>query len=101
MVSQAIIYLGGYPDPQTGRAIVSLEHAKFHIDLLALLQEKTKGNLTPEEDSDLNQVLNALRLQFVEISKAVAQMQAKAAMEAQAAAKGGPASAPQLRLRTE
>lgn len=109
IVTQALLYLGGFPDPQTGRAIVSLEHAKFHIDLLAVLQAKTKGNLSTDEDTDLSQALNELRLRFVDISKAVAQMQAKAAMEAQAGAPGmggmggvpGSGAGPGLRLRSE
>lgn len=106
IVTQALLYLGGFPDPQTGRAMVSLEHAKFHIDLLAVLQEKTKGNLSQEDDTDLTQALNELRLRFVDISKAIAQMQAKAAMEGQAGAAGmggpsGPAVGPKLKLRSE
>lgn len=110
LVMQALLYLGGMPDPQTGRAIVSLEHAKYHIDMLTTLEEKTKGNLTPEESSDLSRALTELRMRYVEISKAVAQMQAKAAMQAAQGggpgAAGGPAPtiadvAPKLRLRTE
>jgi hypothetical protein len=77
LATQAMIYMGGFPDPQTGRAIVSLEHAKFHIDLLGVLEEKTKGNVTPQEAQDLSQVLNQLRLRFVEITKAVAQVAAE------------------------
>lgn len=77
MITQALMYLGGFPDPQTGRAVVSLEHAKFHIDLLAVLQEKTKGNLTPQETQDLTQAVSQLRLRFVEITKAIAQMAAQ------------------------
>ena len=90
MITQALMYLGGFPDPQTGRAIVSLEHAKFHIDLLAVLQEKTKGNLTTQEAQDLNQAVSQLRLRFVEIGKAVAQM----ASERQGQGKGGIPGAP-------
>lgn len=73
MVTQALLYMGGFPDPATGRAIVSLEHARFNIDLLAVLEEKTKGNLTAEEASDMSTALNELRLRFVEIAKAIAQ----------------------------
>lgn len=109
LVTQALLYLGGFPDPQTGRAIVSLEHARFHIDLLAVLEEKTKGNLGAEEASDLSQALNELRLRFVEITKAVAQMQAKAAAnQGGLGGMGGPGAMPggggdfnpNLRLRT-
>ncbi len=81
LITQALMYMGGFPDPETGRAMVSLEHAKFHIDLLAVLEAKTKGNLAAEEAADLAQVLNQLRLQFVEISKAVAQAIAKGAVK--------------------
>jgi hypothetical protein len=88
MIMQAITYMGGFPDPETGRAMVSLEHAKFHIDLLAVLEEKTKGNLTAEEAADLAQVLNQLRLQFVEISKAVSAAIAKGAMKGPGGAGG-------------
>lgn len=70
---QALMYLGAFPD-ESGRAMVSLEHAKLHIDLLDVLEKKTAGNLTDEETKDLQQVLSDLRLRFVEITKAVANM---------------------------
>ena len=74
MVTQALMYMGAFPDPETGRAIVSLEHARFHIDLLGVLEEKTRNNLTPDEASDMSQALNELRHRFVEIVQAIAQM---------------------------
>ena len=74
MVTQALMYMGAFPDPETGRAIVSLEHARFHIDLLGVLQEKTKNNLATDEASDLTQALAELRTRYVEIVQAVAQM---------------------------
>lgn len=77
LITQALMYMGGFPDPETGRAMVSLDHARFHIDLLGVLEQKTKGNLAPEEASDLSQALNELRLRFVDITKAVAEMQAQ------------------------
>lgn len=89
MIMQAMTYMGGFPDPETGRAMVSLEHAKFHIDLLAVLEEKTKGNLSAEEAAALAQVLNQLRLQFVEISKAVAQAIASGKIRAGGGGAGG------------
>lgn len=76
MVSQALMYMGAFPDPETGRPIVSLEYAKFHIDLLEVLLDKTKGNLTEQEASDLKQVLSELRLRYVELTQAVAKMYA-------------------------
>jgi hypothetical protein len=71
LVTQALIYMGGFPDPQTGRAMVSLEHAKFHIDMLGVLEAKTKGNLTKEEGEDLTLALSELRMRFVEIVKMI------------------------------
>ncbi|MBL8990597.1 MAG: DUF1844 domain-containing protein [Phycisphaerae bacterium] len=71
LVTQALLYLGGFPDPQTGRAIVSLDYARFHIDLLGVLETKCKGNLSPEEAADLNQALYELRMRYVEIGKYV------------------------------
>ncbi|MFN7021587.1 MAG: DUF1844 domain-containing protein [Phycisphaerales bacterium] len=103
-VMQALLYLGGIPDPQTGRAVVSLEHARFNIDMLTVLEHKTKGNLTPEESTELSQALAELRARFVEISRAVVQMQAKQA--AAGGATGMPGgepgiSMPNLRLRND
>ncbi len=74
LATQALMYMGAFPDPETGRAIVSLEHARFHIDLLGVLEDKTKGNLTPEEKHDLEQTTGELRMRFVEIVQAIAQM---------------------------
>ena len=71
LVMQALLYLGAMPDPATGKAVVSLEYAKLNIDLLGILEEKTKGNLTEEEQQVLSQTASELRLQFVEVSKAV------------------------------
>lgn len=66
LASQALMYLGAFPDEQ-GRAVVVPEYAKMHIDLLDVLKEKTKGNLNPEEDEELDQVLVELRNRFVQI----------------------------------
>ena len=104
MITQALMYMGGFPDPETGRAMVSLEHAKFHIDLLGVLEEKTKGNLTEEEASDLSRALTELRMRFVEISKAVAAAIERGAVRSAAAPGGpqgprvGPATGPSLGL---
>jgi hypothetical protein len=92
MVTQALMYMGAFPDPETGRAIVSLEHARFHIDLLAVLEAKTKSNLTPEEAGDLAQALNELRVRFVEIVQAVAQMKKEGKLKPAGPGGGGPMS---------
>ena len=71
LATQALMYLGAIPD-QSGRAMVSLDVAKLNIDLLGVVQDKTKGNLSDEEQQMLDGTLNELRLQFVEVTKAVA-----------------------------
>jgi len=52
---------------------VDLELAKQNIDLLELMQEKTKGNRTPEEDQLINQLLFETRMRFVEAQKRLGQ----------------------------
>ena len=69
LASSAAIHFGDLPDPATGEpAEVNLEGAAQMIDILALLEEKTRGNLTMEERQVLEQVLYELRLRFVEAS---------------------------------
>ena len=73
LATNTLSYLGYVPDPYTGQAMVSLEYAKLHIDLLGVLEQKTKGNLTEDEKSALEKTLSQLRMAFVEVSQAVAQ----------------------------
>ncbi|RMH27635.1 MAG: DUF1844 domain-containing protein [Planctomycetota bacterium] len=92
LATQAIMYLGGIPDPD-GRAIVAPEYARHYIDLLGVLEEKTKGNLTDEESKELTGVLHELRTRFVEIVQGVAA--AVAEEEAKKTARGdAPGQAP-------
>lgn len=72
MATQALMYMGAFPDPQTGQAMVALDVAKLHIDMLGVLDEKTKGNLSDDESKALTGILTELRMQFVEVTKAVA-----------------------------
>lgn len=67
LATQALLYLGAIPDPETGRAIVAPEHAKMHIDMLAVIEEKTRGNLTKDEEEELKAVLHELRMRFVQL----------------------------------
>jgi hypothetical protein len=71
LVAQIFYSLGGMQDPKTGRRMVDLEMAKHHIDTLAMLEEKTKGNLTPEEKQALDQALYETRMQYVQIAQRV------------------------------
>ena len=67
LASTAAIHFGDLPDPQSGEpADPHLEGAAQMIEILALLEQKTRGNLTLEERQLLEQVLHELRLRFVE-----------------------------------
>ena len=69
LASTAAIHFGDLPDPVTGqKAALNLDGAAQMIEILALLDEKTRGNLTAEERQLLEQVLYELRLRFVEAS---------------------------------
>ena len=66
---QAAIFLGQMPNPATGKKEENIEQAKFIIDTLVMLNDKTKGNLTTEEAKLLENVLYELRMQYVEKAK--------------------------------
>lgn len=68
--SSALMHLGDAPNPETGRFEKNLPLAQETIDLLAMLQGKTQGNLTPEEERFLGGLLYDLRLRFIEAAKA-------------------------------
>ncbi len=68
----AMMHLGEAPHPDNDELVVSLPLAKQTIDLLGLLEEKTKGNLTGEEERLMTQILFDLRMRFVEKSKSKA-----------------------------
>ncbi len=61
----ALIQLGEIADPQTKQPLKNLTLAKQTIDLIAMLKEKTKGNLTPEEDKLVDHILYELRMRYV------------------------------------
>jgi hypothetical protein len=64
------VHLGDAADPHTGQTTPpNFEAAQQMIDILGILEEKTKGNLTPEERQLLEQGLYELRLRFVEVKK--------------------------------
>ena len=66
--TSAMIQLGLVEDPAGGRIPADFEAARHTIDMLAVVQEKTRGNLTPQEEQLLEQVLYELRLAYVNIS---------------------------------
>ena len=65
--------LGLVPDPASGRRRVDRAAAQEMIDLLAVLESKTRGNLSFEESTFLSRVLTELRLAFVEVTRSPAQ----------------------------
>ncbi len=65
----ASLFLGLTPNPSTGRAEVNLDLARLFIDQLAMIQEKTRGNLSDEETKILRNVLGNLQMAFVEASQ--------------------------------
>ncbi|CAN5697267.1 hypothetical protein BH20VER1_BH20VER1_20910 [soil metagenome] len=66
----AALFLGQIPNPQTGQGEVNLDLARMFIDQLAMIQEKTRGNLTSEEATVLRNALSNLQMAFVEVSQA-------------------------------
>ena len=67
--SSAILHFGEIPDPNTGEKKKDLALAKHTIDTIAMLKEKTAGNLTDEEQRFLDSVLTDLRWQYVKRCK--------------------------------
>lgn len=65
----ALMHLGQAPNPETGQVERNLPLARQTIDLIGMLDEKTKGNLSGEEERLIGQILFDLRLRFVELSK--------------------------------
>jgi hypothetical protein len=66
IASTAIMGMGYAPNPTTGKTEKDLKMARFNIDLLVLLKEKTKNNLTDEENRFLTNAINDLQLKFVQ-----------------------------------
>jgi hypothetical protein len=70
IAGSAAVHFGDLPDPNSGqRAPINLQGASQMIAILALLHQKTRGNLTAEERQVLEQVLDELRMRFVELSR--------------------------------
>jgi hypothetical protein len=66
LASSAFVHLGDAPHPDTGAPVPpDLALAQQTIDILAMLKDKTKGNLTPEEEKFMEHLLTDLRLRFV------------------------------------
>jgi hypothetical protein len=99
--NMAMMLLGKTPHPETGEVVKDLDSAKLFIDLLEMLQVKTKGNLAKDEENLLKQSLMSLRLAFVEAVEsgpqpAAAQQSANASESPKPADSAKPAGATPL-----
>jgi hypothetical protein len=74
LAQDAMMAMGAAADPRTGRVVLNLDVARLQIDLLAMLEQKTQGQLTPEEAKGLAGMLYELRQMF--IAQASAQREA-------------------------
>lgn len=66
IASSAVMAMGLAPDPQGGKVNKDKNMARFNIDLLMMLQEKTKNNLTAEEQRFLESIISDLQVKFVQ-----------------------------------
>ncbi|MBI2881625.1 MAG: DUF1844 domain-containing protein [Candidatus Tectomicrobia bacterium] len=71
LANMALINMGLIPDPVEGKPEIRLDAARQTIDILAILQEKTRGNLDQEEDRLLREILSEVRLRYVEVARLV------------------------------
>lgn len=69
-VTQALFAMGAIPDPQTGKPALHLDLARYQIDMLSVLEEKTKGNLTDDEAKMIAGTLYELRTRYVQVANA-------------------------------
>lgn len=69
VASAAMMGMGLAPRPDSGKQEVDLELARQNIDLLEMIQSKTKNNLTADEEKLLDRVLYEVRTKFLEVSK--------------------------------
>ena len=67
LVTQVLLYIGDLT-PRGVEPQVNLDMAKFNIDLLGVLEEKTKGNLTPDEQKMIDNTLYEVRMRFVSVA---------------------------------
>ena len=95
----AALFLGQIPNPKTGEPEVNLDLARMFIDQLAMIQEKTRGNLTSEEAKVLSNALSNLQMAYVEVARetpqGVAYPEAPEAAEPPKSAEQPPAGPPE------
>jgi hypothetical protein len=70
LVTEAMISLGQAPHPHTGEVVFQPQQAKYLIDTIDMLREKTQGNVTPDEMQLMEQLLHQLRMVYVQLTTA-------------------------------
>ena len=73
LAMQAMMAMGQMPNPNTGVATENLGEAKYLVDIIGMLQEKTKGNLNPEEAAAIEETVYSLRMVYVRKASGPAQ----------------------------
>jgi Domain of unknown function (DUF1844). len=86
LATNAAAALGAVPHPATGKRALDLDTGKYWLDILAMVKDKTKGNLHPQESQLLDGLLSDLRMQYVTMVRATEEK-----LKAQAAQKFGAA----------
>jgi len=66
---QTLISLGEVPNPANGKKEQNLDQAKYMVDTIGMIKEKTKGNLSKSEESIIENVLYQLRMKYLEMTK--------------------------------
>jgi hypothetical protein len=75
LATQALAALGALPEARAQGMPVSIEMAREYIEIIAMLQDKTRGNLSREEDAALQRVMTELRMVYVEVTQGIAKPQ--------------------------
>ena len=70
MATQALFAMGAIPDPRTGQRIAHLDLARHHIDMLSVIESKSKGNLSEEESKLITNTLYELRSRYIQLATA-------------------------------
>jgi hypothetical protein len=65
----ALFHLGEIPHPETGQKVLEVELARHAIDTLAMLEQKTKGNLNSEEQELISKIVYELKMRFIKVKR--------------------------------
>ena len=76
MATQALFAMGAIPDPRTGQRMVHLDLARHHVDMIGVLEEKSTGNLSEDEQKLVSTTLHELRSTYIQVANAARKGQA-------------------------